>query len=120
MSPKLTIDDESREIIVTKFPQFVIPKIKNKMYGLDENTDDLEENTKSYNFTKLFAMLNETKNNSQLPYDLNVHDIHHYSLLYFIFIIVVLCMIWYYLKTKNIFKMLKQPIFIQAPVPALR
>lgn len=27
-------------------------------------------------------MLNETKKNSQLPYDLNVHDIHHYTILY--------------------------------------
>lgn len=46
-------------------------------------------------------MLNETKKNNELPIELNEHDIHHYSLLYFILVIVVLMCTWYYFKTKT-------------------
>lgn len=59
--PRLNIDDESREIIVPRFPHFVIPDNKFNIFPKDEVDKSIELSTSPYNFTELFAMLNETK-----------------------------------------------------------
>lgn len=53
LSPKVTVNDESREIVIPKFQKFVFPDHKINIFNRDEVEDELEINTQSYNFTEL-------------------------------------------------------------------
>lgn len=112
---KFNIDDKSREIILPKFPHFVVPDAKFKIDTDDD--EELEISTNNYNFTQLFVMLNETKLNTKLPNELNVHDIHHYTTLYLIVIVMIVFISWYCITTKI---KRKQRNVIEIPIPAPR
>lgn len=49
------------------------------------------------NFTSLYTMLESVKKQSELPNDLNYHDLHHYTLIYVIIFLLIIYFVSYYI-----------------------
>lgn len=82
--PKRIFGSTSSEIVIPKIPHFVIPK--NEMFQINDQTDEelnTVENSSIQNIiATLLSTLNETKINSKLESNVNVHDVHQYVVMY--------------------------------------